>query len=327
MRLKSASGFLIAAVLGLASIESADAGASIVGSVETLSAGDLFINPSLGSDHHIYIANANGGGYTFPDGNRDAVGAVLINAGASANLSYCASGVICPGVNITYGNFGSSTTALQMGASVVLGDDPTVTTNHRFFTENTASPERGSGNTLSATISGLNPNTTTDLVFYFNMDPNNALPSLSGCLTLGPSGSPSTPVLVTLPLGSGVGENSGNPGALLEFSSTGTSSVELDETVSNGACSSDGDIPLAAVFFSPYTPPTYSPVSQVRLRRAAGGWMLTWRSAARTLGFDVFDGRRKLNSRLVTSATRSYRLRLAAKPRHLRIVPVGMGTG
>jgi hypothetical protein len=83
------------------------------------------------------------------------------------------------------------------------------------------------------------------------------------------------------------------------------------------------DDPLGSSVTVSYSGPTVAPYSRLALQRVHGWTTVTWRSAGRVLGFDVYAGTRKLNRQPVTSRTAQYRFAVHTVVRHVRLVAIG----
>ena len=70
------------------------------------------------------------------------------------------------------------------------------------------------------------------------------------------------------------------------------------------------------------TNPTVAAYSAVRVKRSHHATVVTWRSAKRVAGFNVYDGRFRLNRSLVTSRTSRYRFVTKRVVHHLRLVAI-----
>jgi hypothetical protein len=73
------------------------------------------------------------------------------------------------------------------------------------------------------------------------------------------------------------------------------------------------------------TTPTVALYSQLQIRLAGKVHTVRWHSSLHVLGFNVFSGKTRLNSRPVTSATYRYAFRTTHSVMNLRIVPLTLG--
>jgi len=92
--------------------------------------------------------------------------------------------------------------------------------------------------------------------------------------------------------------------------------TDIAGTSGSSDCPSGGSGPIP---FTVPGNPTVAVASRVHVSRLHGKTYLRWYSAARVLGFNVFDGSVRLNHRIVSSTTQWYRFSTNGRIAHLHL--------
>jgi hypothetical protein len=196
--------------------------------------------------------------------------------------------------------------ATQSGGSIVIDGGAHV------FSGITPGSAHG-GETLDITLNNL-PSSIRTIIAYVNN--GTGMSAANGCFTLSDSAGSAA----------GLGSVAAGHGEFLQWNlelASGQHTADLVE--STDACgtanATQGSVRVAGLFFL-CSGPTIAAVSRLMVGPAHGGTVLRWYAAQRVVGFNVFDGTRRLNRHLVVSHTHWYRFWTPGRVSHPRVVAV-----
>ncbi len=297
---------------------------------------DLAFTDNVGTGNPIVLTNA-----TFPDGGTKAFAAILFNYDGTTSFScgascpdgpnandYCHAYSLGPYSCAFQSNPVSCATymmsfcySVDNGASelhqVVTqnGGSVTVDGGPHIFSGIEPGPVQPDGTTLHLALRNL-ASTTSKVVLYVNNGPGRR--ATNACFTLSDSAGSS----------SGLATVAAGGGEFLEWAvapAPGQYNADLYE--STDACgtgkSTYGNVIVGGLFFK-CSEPTVAAASRLSMVHHGRVSVVRWYSAQHVAGFNVFDGSRLLNHRLVTSQTHWYRFATNRTIHRLRLVPVGL---